>query len=46
MASTGENQGTSILEAVDDCGDPVMDIYLATTAEGKNRMSLVVMQAN
>jgi hypothetical protein len=46
VSSTGENQGTSILEAVDDCGDPVMDIYLATTAEGKNRMPLVVMQAN
>ena len=46
VASTGENQGTCILEAVDDCGDPVMDIYLATTAEGKNRMPLTVMQEN
>lgn len=46
VSSTGENQGTSILEAVDDCGDPVMDIYLATTAEGKERMPLIVMQAN
>lgn len=46
VASTGENQGTCILEAVDDCGDPVMDIYLATTAEGKERMPLIVMQAN
>jgi hypothetical protein len=46
VASTGENQGTCILEAVDDCGDPVMDIYLATIAEGKNRMPLTVMQAN
>ena len=46
VSSTGENQGTSILEAVDDCGDPVMDIYLATTAEGKKRMPLTVMQAN
>lgn len=46
VASTGENQGTSILEAVDDCGDPCLDIYLATIAEGKKRMPLVVMQEN
>lgn len=46
VASTGENQGTCILEAVGDCGDPVMDIYLATTAEGKERMPLIVMQEN
>lgn len=46
VASTGENQGTCILEAVDDCGDPVMDVYLATTAEGKKRMPLTVMQEN
>ena len=46
VSSTGKNQGTSILEAVDDCGDPVLGIYLATTAEGKNRMPLIVMQAN
>ena len=46
VSSTGENQGTSILEAVDDCGDPVMDIYLASVTEGKNRMPLVVMQTN
>ena len=46
VASTGENQGTCTLEAVDDCGDPVMDVYLATTAEGKKRMPLTVMQEN
>ena len=46
VASTGENQGTCILEAVDDCGDPVMDVYLTTTAEGKKRMPLTVMQEN
>jgi hypothetical protein len=46
VSSTGEKQGTCILEAVNDCGDPVMDIYLATIAEGKNRMPLVVMQAD
>ena len=46
VSSTGENQGTCILEAVDHCGDPVRDISLATIAEGKKRMPLVVMQAN
>jgi hypothetical protein len=46
VSSTGENQGTAILEAVDDCGDPCLDIYLATIAEGKKRMPLVVMQEN